>query len=252
MKVAVIILALLGFVISACSQIVSEKGIENKAGDLMDKSKYPRFAELANPDGYLNTDHDITIGEYIGKKVILVDFWTYSCINCQRTLPYLTSWDEKYRDEGLLIIGVHTPEFGFEKEYDNVKRAIEKFNIKYPVVQDNEYQTWRAYKNRYWPRKYLIDIDGYIVYDHIGEGAYDETEEKIREVLKERASKERRAPSQRAQRSLGTPSTLPYSGRIKAPHFVHRSSVFLLVILKVPLVKEKQRLSRLLQVGCGC
>ncbi|MBI1888531.1 MAG: hypothetical protein HYS15_01160 [Candidatus Spechtbacteria bacterium] len=96
------------------------------------------------------------------------------------------SWYEKYKDKGLVIIGVHTPEFEFEKDYNNVALAVEKFGIKFPVVLDNDYSTWNAYKNRYWPRKYLIDIDGYIVYDHIGEGGYEETEQKIQEFLKER------------------------------------------------------------------
>jgi len=147
--------------------------------------KYQRAKELVSPDGYINVD-SITVAENIGKKVIMIDFWTYSCINCQRTLPYLNTWYSKYEDEGLLIIGVHAPEFDFEKEYDNVKIAVEKFDIPYPVVLDNEHQTWKAYKNRYWPRKYLIDIDGFIVYDHIGEGSYSETEKKIQELLDER------------------------------------------------------------------
>ena len=141
--------------------------------------------ELVRPDGYINVDN-ITIAENIGKKVILVDFWTYSCINCQRTTPYLNDWHDKYSDKGLLIIGVHTPEFNFEKDYSNVQAAVTKYGIKYPVVLDNEYFTWTAYANRYWPRKYLIDIDGYIVYDHIGEGGYEETEKKIIAALEER------------------------------------------------------------------
>ena len=149
--------------------------------------KYELAKEISTPDGFINTDgKPIIIGELIGKKVILVDFWTYSCINCQRTTPYLNSWYEKYKDRGLVILGIHTPEFEFEKDYDNVKRAVEKFGIKYPVVLDNDYSTWTAYKNRYWPRKYLIDIDGYIIYDHTGEGAYEETEKKIQEALTER------------------------------------------------------------------
>jgi thiol-disulfide isomerase/thioredoxin len=153
-----------------------------------DKSKeYPLAKEITTPDGFINTDgKPITIKELIGKKVILVDFWTYSCINCQRTTPYLNAWHEKYKDQGLVIIGIHTPEFEFEKNYNNVKAAVEKFGIKFPVVLDNDYSTWTAYKNRYWPRKYLIDIDGYIIYDHIGEGAYEETEKKIQEALSER------------------------------------------------------------------
>ena len=152
----------------------------------LEKEKiYPRARELVNPQGYIDIN-TITISENIGKKVILIDFWTYSCINCQRTIPYLNSWYEKYKDKGLIIIGVHTPEFDFEKDYNNVKRAVEKFKIKYPVVQDNNFETWSAYGNQYWPRKYLIDIDGFIVYDHIGEGGYDEVEMKIQELLDER------------------------------------------------------------------
>ncbi len=158
--------------------------------DLISKSEkanlYDTAKEISTPDGFINTE-PITISELIGEKVILVDFWTYSCINCQRTLPFLNSWHEKYNDKGLVIIGVHTPEFEFEKDYENVLRAVEKFGVKHPVVLDNDYSTWTAYKNQYWPRKYLIDIDGFIVYDHIGEGAYEETERKIQELLTERA-----------------------------------------------------------------
>jgi thiol-disulfide isomerase/thioredoxin len=154
----------------------------------IDKSKmYPVAKEITTPDNFINTGGlPITIQGLIGKKVILVDFWTYSCINCQRTQPYLNAWYEKYKDQGLEIIGMHTPEFEFEKKYENVAKAVEDDGIKYPVVMDNDFSTWGAYGNRFWPRKYLIDIDGYIVYDHIGEGAYAETEAKIQELLKER------------------------------------------------------------------
>jgi thiol-disulfide isomerase/thioredoxin len=148
---------------------------------------YEHAKELVSPDGYINTGGmPITIQENIGKKVILLDFWTYTCINCQRTQPYLNAWQEKYADDGLLIIGVHTPEFKFEKEYVNVQGAVDEEKIKYPIVLDNNYLTWNAYQNRYWPRKYLIDIDGFIVYDHVGEGGYEETEQAIRTALAER------------------------------------------------------------------
>lgn len=143
--------------------------------------------EITTPDGFINTGgKPIKIQEYIGKKVVLIDFWTYSCINCQRTTPYLNGWYKKYEDKGLVIIGIHTPEFDFEKVYDNVKAAVEREGIKYPVVLDNDYSTWNAYENRYWPRKYLIDIDGYVVYDTIGEGSYAETEKEIQKALQER------------------------------------------------------------------
>ncbi len=158
--------------------------IERVAPAVQKKDGLPA-PELAGISGYINTDN-ITIGELIGKKVILVDFWTYSCINCQRTLPYLTAWYEKYKDKGLEIIGVHSPEFAFEEKQENVQRAVDKFGITYPVVLDNDHATWRAFMNRYWPRKYLIDIDGYIVWDHAGEGAYDDAERKIQELLQER------------------------------------------------------------------
>src|SRR3989344_3307065 len=148
-------------------------------------NKYESAKELIGIQGFVNSG-PFKISDQIGKKVILIDFWTYSCINCQRTTPYLNAWWEKYEDDGLLIIGVHTPEFEFEKKYDNVLQATQTFGIKYPVVQDNNYSTWTAYGNRYWPRKYLIDIDGFIVYDHIGEGGYEETEQKIQELLEER------------------------------------------------------------------
>jgi thiol-disulfide isomerase/thioredoxin len=120
-------------------------------------------------------------------KVVLYDFWTYSCINCIRTIPYLTAWDDKYRDEGLVIVGVHTPEFEFEKNYENVVFATKKFGIKYPVLQDNEKEIWNDFQNRYWPRKYIADHEGYIRFDHIGEGAYKETEEVIQLLLAERS-----------------------------------------------------------------
>jgi len=173
---------------SSTEELIEEKNISNNFLSQEEKSRRYKLAkEITTPDGFINTDgKPITIGELIGKKVILVDFWTYSCINCQRTTPYLNSWYEKYGDKGFVIIGMHTPEFEFEKDYDNVKAAVEKFGIKFPVVLDNDYSTWTAYKNHYWPRKYLIDIDGYIVYDHIGEGQYEETEKKIQEALSER------------------------------------------------------------------
>jgi cytochrome c biogenesis protein CcdA/thiol-disulfide isomerase/thioredoxin len=116
-------------------------------------------------------------------KVVLVDFWTYSCINCIRTLPYTTKWYDTYKDKGFVIIGVHTPEFAFEKEVANVQTAVERFGIHYPVAMDNDYATWNAYKNQFWPAEYLIDQNGQIVYKHFGEGNYDHTENAIRKLL---------------------------------------------------------------------
>jgi thiol-disulfide isomerase/thioredoxin len=149
----------------------------------IDKSQLKLAPELTKISGYINSE-PITLADLRG-KVVLVDFWTYSCINCIRTIPYLNAWYEKYADDGLVIVGVHTPEFEFEKDYNNVKGAVERFGIDYPIAQDNEKQTWNAYENRYWPRKYLIDSEGYIRYDHIGEGAYAETEKVIQSLLSE-------------------------------------------------------------------
>ena len=167
---------------------IKNQAIQGTFLSVEEKSKrYELAKEITTPDGFINTDEKpITVNDLVGKKVVLIDFWTYSCINCQRTTPYLNAWYEKYKDKGFVIIGVHTPEFEFEKDYNNVKVAVEKFGIKFPVVLDNDFSTWTAYKNQYWPRKYLIDIDGYIVYDHIGEGGYEETEQKIQDALSER------------------------------------------------------------------
>jgi thiol-disulfide isomerase/thioredoxin len=160
---------------------------------LTEKEKGKKFIlapDISSPDGFINTNGlPITINEFKGKKVVLLDIWTYSCINCQRTLPYLNKWDKEYEDDGLVIIGLHTPEFAFEKVQKNVEKAVKDFNITYPVVFDNDFSTWREYKNQYWPRKYLIDIDGYIVYDHAGEGQYSETEIAIQKALRERAQR---------------------------------------------------------------
>jgi thiol-disulfide isomerase/thioredoxin len=118
-------------------------------------------------------------------KVVLVDVWTYTCINCIRTMPFLKQWYSKYQDDGLVIVGVHSPEFEFEKELDNVVQATEDYSISWPVALDNNFITWRGYNNRFWPSKYLIDKDGVVRYTHFGEGQYAETEEKIRELLME-------------------------------------------------------------------
>ncbi len=118
-------------------------------------------------------------------KVVLVDFWTYSCINCLRTLPYLKAWDDKYRADGLVIVGVHAPEFVFEKDLHNVENAVRELGIRYPVALDNEYAIWNAYENQYWPADYLIDAQGRIRHEHFGEGEYRETEQMIQTLLKE-------------------------------------------------------------------
>ena len=149
----------------------------------IDKSQFKKAPEFEKVTGFINTK-PISLSELKG-KVVLIDFWTYSCINCLRTTPYLVNWNEKYADKGLVIVGVHAPEFEFEKNFDNVKEAVKRLGIKYPVIQDNDKGTWNAYENQYWPREYLVDNEGYIRYDHIGEGGYTETERVIQALLQE-------------------------------------------------------------------
>jgi len=144
--------------------------------------------EITDPTGFINASSDFTLASLIGKKVILLDFWTYSCINCVRTIPYLNAWYQKYGGEGLEIVGIHTPEFDFEKNLANVQTAVKDYGIQYPVVLDSDQGTWNAYGNLYWPHEYLIDMAGYIVHDHIGEGDYDTTEAEIQKLLAERAT----------------------------------------------------------------
>ena len=158
--------------------------------DEIDKSKFREAPNFKRVAGYINTNDSKPLNlQDLKGNVVLVDFWTYSCINCIRTIPYLNDWFEKYTGKGLTIVGVHTPEFEFEKNFNNVKSAVDKFHIKYPVLQDNDKGTWNAYENNYWPRKYIVDTEGNIRYDHIGEGAYSETEKVIQYLLAERAAK---------------------------------------------------------------
>jgi thiol-disulfide isomerase/thioredoxin len=139
--------------------------------------------ELVGIDGWVNSQGETL--ENLKGKVVVIDFWTYSCINCIRTLPSLTGWYEKYKDDGLVVIGVHTPEFQFEKKKENVQRAAKQYNINYPIALDNEYSTWNAFKNRAWPAHYFIDKDGKVRHLKYGEGSYEQNEMVIRQLLKE-------------------------------------------------------------------
>jgi len=143
----------------------------------------PEAPELAGITAWLNSP-PLTI-ESLRGSVVLVDFWTYTCVNCIRTFPFLREWHARYADAGLVILGVHTPEFEFEKDLENVRNAASEHGIVWPIPQDNDYGTFRAFENRYWPAKFLIDKDGIIRYTHFGEGAYAETEEMIRQLLLE-------------------------------------------------------------------
>lgn len=161
---------------------------------------------------WLNSD-PITKAQ-MQNKVVLIDFWTYSCINCIRTLPYLKSWYDKYHEHGVLIIGIHSPEFNFEKDINNVKKAVTNFAIKYPVALDNNFVTWRNFNNLYWPAHYLVDKNGNVVYQHFGEGEYDVMENNIRTLLGMQVVA---APSEKASSYVETPET--YFGYERAERF---------------------------------
>lgn len=139
--------------------------------------------ELTNST-WLNVDGPLRLADLRG-KVVIVEMWTLGCINCQNVIPSLKEWHSRYKDAGLVIIGNHFPEFSYEQDLENLKDAVSKFEIEYAVAQDNNGDTWRAYKNHYWPTLYLIDKQGHIRYVHIGEGRYEETEENIKALLAE-------------------------------------------------------------------
>ena len=170
------IAAVLGVVHFSTSLLLSEETTRH------DTRPVPEFSGIS---AWLNSQ-PLTV-EGLRGKVVLVQFWTYSCINCVRTLPYVTKWHEKYKDKGLVVVGVHTPEFAFEKERANVETAIKRFGIHYPVAQDNQYRTWRAFGNQYWPAAYLIDRSGTIVATQFGEGGYQQMENAIARLVGERA-----------------------------------------------------------------
>jgi len=151
---------------------------------IIDKSQFKKAPEFTGITGLVNTPAPIKLADLKG-KVVLVHFWTYTCINCIHTIPHLNDWYQKYSNKGLVLVGVQTPEFSDEKNIDNVKTAVNNFQIKYPVILDNNYASWNAYGNNYWPRDYLVDNQGYIRYSHIGEGDYAQTEQMIQSLLAE-------------------------------------------------------------------
>ncbi|HSS41128.1 MAG TPA: cytochrome c biogenesis protein DipZ [Solirubrobacterales bacterium] len=208
---------------SAHGGIGSSAAAEDQSGGRLPVlGKAPEFADT---EQWFNTpgDRPLPLRQLRG-RVVLIDFWTYTCINCIRTLPYVKAWDERYREKGLTVIGVHTPEFPFEREAGNVEDAIAQNGLEYPVVQDNEYGTWEAWGNQYWPAKYLIDTKGRVRFAHFGEGEYGKTEAAIRELLAEAGHQ----PGARAEAHAETPSagvTTPesYLGAGRALRFVNGS-----------------------------
>ncbi|MBC7471799.1 MAG: redoxin domain-containing protein [candidate division SR1 bacterium] len=164
------------------SQTLNNKQTTNN-NDILNVVPPKEAPEFTGIEGWINSD-PLTKDTLKG-KVVLIDFWTYSCINCIRTTPFLTKWYDTYKDQGFVIVGVHAPEFSFEKKRENVEKAVNERGIKYPVALDNTFSTWNAYKNTAWPGEYLLDKDGNIRRIHLGEGKYDEMEEAIRSLLKE-------------------------------------------------------------------
>ncbi|CAN7145579.1 thioredoxin family protein [Acidovorax sp. Leaf78] len=163
---------------------VAAPATTHAAGSAMQAATLPDLGPAPESTGierWLNSD-PVTLAQLRG-RVVLVDFWTYACINCIRTLPHVNRWAEMYAPQGLTVVGVHTPEFPFERTTSNVEVAMRRHGVKHPVAQDNRYGTWKAYSNQYWPAAYLIDAQGRIRYKHFGEGEYDRTEAAIRALL---------------------------------------------------------------------
>jgi len=164
--------------LSGGAPLVAKQAAKGAASDLPDYGPAPEV----HADGDWFNSKPLTMHALRG-KVVLVDFWTYSCINCLRTLPHLEAWDAAYRGDGLVVLGVHTPEFAFEHEASNVRAAIARLGIRYPVLQDNRFRTWQAYANQYWPAEYMVDRSGHVRHVHFGEGKYEETESLLRQLL---------------------------------------------------------------------
>jgi cytochrome c biogenesis protein CcdA/thiol-disulfide isomerase/thioredoxin len=229
------------FLVNPSKKLEEGEGVRDQLASLRGRrSSGPGFAQAAERDGselpvlgpapeftgnqaWFNTpgERPLTLRALRG-KVVLIDFWTYTCINCIRTLPYVKAWDSRYRQSGLVTVGVHTPEFPFERDEQNVRDAIAQNGLRYPVAQDNDYATWNAYSNEYWPAKYLVDARGRVRYTHFGEGGYGETESAIRALLAEagqRPGRRARARAERASPFVTTPES--YLGAQRAIHFLN-------------------------------
>jgi cytochrome c biogenesis protein CcdA/thiol-disulfide isomerase/thioredoxin len=185
---------------------------------------YGRAPDFTDTQQWFNTadGRPLTMAQLRG-RVVLIDFWTYSCVNCLRTLPYLKAWDARYRSQGLTIVGVHSPEFPFEKDAGNVAAAIEREGIRYPVVQDNDLGTWDAYGNQYWPAHYFVDARGHVRYAHFGEGDYGHSEAVIRALLADAGRRvgAARADAHGVAASLGVTTPESYLGAMRAERFAN-------------------------------
>ena len=232
------------FLVNPTSAIEESGAVERRLADLRGESKFPeqvpgganrasleneglrsnlpvlgKAPEFTDNQRWFNTGGRALTLSGLRGRVVLIDFWTYTCINCIRTLPVLRAWHQRYRDRGLSIVGVHTPEFDFEKDAGNVERAVRQNELRYAVAQDNEFGTWNAWGNQYWPAKYLIDSRGRVRYAHFGEGSYGETEAAIRSLLQEAGAKrlgsQVRVRAETAARSVSTPETYLGSERAR-------------------------------------
>jgi cytochrome c biogenesis protein CcdA/thiol-disulfide isomerase/thioredoxin len=227
------------FLVNPTSSLEESDAVANRLADLRGEPRFHATARKAGPKSSLPvlgdapefTDNQrwfntpgsrpLTMRGLRG-RVVLIDFWTYTCINCIRTLPYVRAWDRRYAQRGLAVVGVHTPEFGFEKNAGNVQRAVAQNHLGYPVAQDNDYGTWEAWGNQYWPAKYLVDARGRVRYAHFGEGGYGETEADIRSLLAEagaaRLGSRVHPTAEVPERAVSTPET--YLGSKRADRFV--------------------------------
>lgn len=184
-------------------------------------SNYGKAPDLIAKGPWINTESPLNMEDLKG-KVVLVDFWTYSCINCVRTIPHLKEWYDKYEKYGLEIIGVHSPEFSFERNVDNVKKAVEELQVNWPVVLDNDFTQWKSYNNRYWPAHFFIDGNGEIRYFHFGEGSYEESEQVIRELLEENGAKlDRQTDTKISDNAMGKRTPELYLGYARSNSFAN-------------------------------
>jgi thiol-disulfide isomerase/thioredoxin len=188
---APLLFVLIGILLTACAGRPALAGqIQNPTSEMPDQGQTSDLPDLGpapelTTETWINSAQPLRLADLRG-KVVLLEMWTFGCFNCQNTLPTVKDWHERYVDGGLVIIGNHYPEFSYERDLANLKNAVQRAGILYPVAQDNEGVTWRAYKNRYWPTMYLIDKRGHLRYTHIGEGAYETTEQAIQSLLAER------------------------------------------------------------------
>jgi thiol-disulfide isomerase/thioredoxin len=216
------------FIVGAIAVVLSSIGLGAPQAEAQESPSIvggSPLSGLSGATGWINSA-PLTAKQLKG-KVVLVDFWDYSCINCIRTIPYVRAWAEKYKDSGLVVIGVHTPEFDIEKQMPNVQKAVNKFGITYPVALDNNYAIWNAFHNQYWPAHYFIDAKGKVRYEHFGEGEYDQSERWIQELLKEANAKPMSASTvsvhgqgvQAATDMNNVRSPETYIGYARAEHF---------------------------------